>query len=130
MNKVKGIKTDNFEELINQINEFNSKNKVFASQVYPNFGKGMWYGVIHYENQQFGEKKDDNLPLKNHLGTRTLKGEETQRNMPIQRDSHHPADTFNKPTDKQLFFLKKMGVTIPKTKQEATKMIKRLKDLE
>jgi hypothetical protein len=37
MNKVKGIKTDNFEELINKINEFNEKNKVFASQVYPNF---------------------------------------------------------------------------------------------
>ena len=41
-----------------------------------------------------------------------------------------PADTFNKPTDKQLFFLKKRGVTIPKTKEEATKMIQKLKDWE
>jgi hypothetical protein len=40
--------------------------------------------------------------------------------------------TFDKPTSKQLFYLEKMQVDIPKniTRIEATKMIKKLKDLE
>jgi hypothetical protein len=119
MNKVKGIKTDNFEELINKINEFNSNNKVFASQVYPNFGNGMWYGVIHYESQQDKTISKDNSTKDFSLSGKHIDGKGVM-----------DKTVDNSPTDKQLFFLKKMGVTIPKTKQEATKMIKRLKDLE
>jgi len=120
MNKVKGIKTDNFEELINQINEFNSKNKVFASQVYPNFGNGMWYGVIHYESQQDKTNSKDN----------STKDFSLVKSFNVDGKGVMDKTADNSPTDKQLFFLKKMGVTIPKTKFEATKMIKRLKDLE
>ena len=46
-----GIISESFEELINQMNEFEKSNQVFASQVYPvNTDKLRWYGIIFYKS--------------------------------------------------------------------------------
>ena len=49
MSKVWGIQEGDFFKLVNLMNEFNSKNRVYATQV---FQRGIeWFALIYYDEQ-------------------------------------------------------------------------------
>ena len=48
MSKVMGIHTPNFQNLVNELNDFSSKNKVFATQT--SFNNDRWYALIYYDD--------------------------------------------------------------------------------
>ena len=50
MSKVLGIKEPDFFKLVKRMNEFNLKNQVFATQVFPIESENCWYALIYYES--------------------------------------------------------------------------------
>jgi hypothetical protein len=54
MNKVKGIKSNDFEEFTNLINDFSSKNEVFATQTHIDTSdkhQNVFYAFIWYKSE-------------------------------------------------------------------------------
>jgi len=104
INKVFGIKEDNFERFIKKINEFNKEKKVFATQTH--LGKGIFYAIIYYEEDIKKEKIIDSKPI-----TSEKKG--------------IPA------TDRQRYALKQLGIEFNEniTKEEAFEIIKESREV-
>jgi len=50
MSKVLGIQEENFFKLVKRMNEFNEKNRVIATQVFPLESENLWYALVYYES--------------------------------------------------------------------------------
>jgi len=100
MNKTKvyGIKSGDFSDFIKKINDFYEKNEAIATQTHIDRHTG-FYGVIYYKSG-----KVQSSPV-------------STSTKPI------PQQKSDKPTPKQIAYLKKSKVKIPATKKEATQMI-------
>jgi len=91
MSKVLGIKEPDFFKLVKRMNEFNSKNKVFATQVFPIESENIWYALIYYEDS-------------NHRQGKTNFDKATSFQKPIS-----PAPIFKPASESQINTLKKLG---------------------
>ena len=69
MTKVYGIKCDDFFNFIKQINEFNQKNPVIATQTHTN--NNIWYAIIYCKDKQYTKKINNELPASKQLATKS-----------------------------------------------------------
>lgn len=99
MSEAKGIVNENFSEFIKELNDFyKTKQTIYGTHTF--FENGKWFGIIFYTGEKVNEEKF--LP-------KTITDQTSQK---------------SPPTTKQINFLKKHKVKIPKTKKEAFGLIK------
>jgi len=98
MTKVLGIKEPDFFKLVKRMNEFNSKNQVFATQVFPIESENLWYALIYYESMSQG---------KNNFAKDTS----------FQKPSSSPAPIFKPASKEQIDLIKKLSNRFPELKE-------------
>lgn len=116
MTKVYGIQTDDFDDLVKKLNEFNDTNKVYATQVFQqekvdrdDSAFTLWSVLIYYEDQNHKQRK--NIP-----------------NHPTSFQNSSPA-IFKPATDSQKKLLKKLeyeGDMSKLSKSDAFKLLNKM----
>ena len=132
--KVFGIKDMDFFNFIKKINEFSSKNKVFATQTY--IESGEHFAVIYFDSQ---ESLNSNAKVGSFIAPKSTPDKNQGK---ITKESQHPFNSeevsmpkssfsspdYVPPTQIQIDFLKSHGIKdIPKSKKVAWTMINNIK---